>query len=301
MKGMLRYSVIDAPSILGLRPTGVEGLPEALKKAGLMDRLNAIYVGRVQPSLPYNPKRDPSTHIMNAEAIKVFSMQLAQVVNTEITKKSFPIILGGDCSILLGALLGLRHVGRHGLFFIDGHSDFYQPQASITGEVADMDLAIVSGRGPEILTNIDDLKPLVRDEDIVVFGYRDAEQSSSYGSQDVKDTNMHVFDLLRVRELNIEVAAYMAVTRLMKDELSGFWIHLDADVLDDSIMPAVDYRLSGGLCFSELSKLLGILISSKHALGMSITIFNPSLDLDGAIARNFVSSIVDGLQGSKLV
>jgi arginase len=301
MKGMLRYSVIDAPSILGLRPTGVEGLPEALKKAGLMDRLNAIYVGRVQPSLPYNPKRDPSTHIMNAEAIKVFSMQLAQVVNTEITKKSFPIILGGDCSILLGALLGLRQVGRHGLFFIDGHSDFYQPQASITGEVADMDLAIVSGRGPEILTNIDDLKPLVRDEDIVVFGYRDAEQSSSYGSQDVKDTNMHVFDLLRVRELNIEVAAYMAVTRLMKDELSGFWIHLDADVLDDSIMPAVDYRLSGGLCFSELSKLLGILISSKHALGMSITIFNPSLDLDGTIARNFVSSIVDGLQGSKLV
>lgn len=66
-----------------------------------------------------------------------------------------------------------------------------------------MDLAVISGRGPEILTNIDGLKPLVRDEDIVVFGYRDAEQSSSYGSQDVKDTNMHVFDLLRVRELKI--------------------------------------------------------------------------------------------------
>ena len=77
------------------------------------------------------------------------------------------------------------------------------PQASITGEVADMELAVISGRGPEILTNIDGLKPLVRDEDIVVFGYRDAEQSSSYGSQDVKDTNMHVFDLLRVRELKI--------------------------------------------------------------------------------------------------
>jgi arginase len=82
--------------------------------------------------------------------------------------------------------------------------------------------------------------------------------------------------------------------------LSGFWIHLDADVLDDSIMPAVDYRLSGGLGFSELSKLLRILISSKYAVGMSITIFNPRLDLDGTIARNFVSSIVDGLQGSKL-
>ena len=171
---MVRYSIIDAPSILGLRPTGVEGLPEALKKAGLMDKLNAIYAGCVQPLFPYNPKRDPTTLIMNADAIKVYSIQLAEVVNTEIAKMSFPIILGGDCSIIIGTLLGLRHNGRHGLFFIDGHSDFYQPQASITGEVADMELAVISGRGPEILTNIDGLKPLVRDEDIVVFGYRDA-------------------------------------------------------------------------------------------------------------------------------
>jgi arginase len=117
-----------------------------------------------------------------------------------------------------------------------------------------MDLAIVSGRGPDILTNIDNLKPLVRDEDIVVFGYRDAEQSAGYGSQDVKETNMHVFDLLKVRELKIGTAASLAVTELLKEELAGFWIHLDADVLDDRIMPAVDYRLDGGLGFSDVVK-----------------------------------------------
>jgi arginase len=126
---MPRYSIIDAPSILGLRPTGVEGLPEALKVEGLMRRLNAEYAGRVQPSLSYNPKRDPTTLIMNADAIRTFSLHLAEVVNVEIAKKSFPIILVGDCSILIGVLLGLRRTGRHGLFFIDGHSDFYQPQA----------------------------------------------------------------------------------------------------------------------------------------------------------------------------
>lgn len=159
-----------------------------------------------------------------------------------------------------------------------------------------MDLAIVSGRGPDILTNIDDLKPLVRDEDAVVFGYRDAEQSLSYGSQDIRETSMHVFDLSQIRGLKIETATSLAVARLMKDGLEGFWIHLDADVLDDRIMPAVDYRLpDGGLGFSELSKLLSILIASGHAVGMTITIFNPHLDLDGSIAKNFVSSIVAGL------
>lgn len=293
---MPRYAIIDAPSILGLRPTGVQYLPEALKIAGLLKGLNAEYVGYVQPSLSYNPKRDQATLIMNADAIKTFSLQLAEIVSTKIAKKSFPIVLGGDCSILIGPLLGLRRVGRYGLFFIDGHTDFYQPQASTTGEVADMDLAIVSGRGPDILTNIDDLKPLVRDEDVVVFGYRDAEQSLSYGSQDIRETNMHVFDLSQIRGLKIATATSVAVARLMKDGLEGFWIHLDADVLDDRVMPAVDYRLpDGGLGFSELSKLLSVLIASGHAVGMTITIFNPHLDLDGSIAKNFVSSIVAGL------
>ena len=46
-----QFTIIDAPSILGLRPTGVEYLPEALKAAGLMERLNADYSGRVS-SLP---------------------------------------------------------------------------------------------------------------------------------------------------------------------------------------------------------------------------------------------------------
>jgi arginase len=293
---MPRYAIIDAPSILGLRPTGVQYLPEALKIAGLLKGLNAEYVGYVQPSLSYNPKRDQATLIMNADAIKTFSLQLAEIVSTEIAKKSFPIVLGGDCSILIGPLLGLRRVGRYGLFFIDGHTDFYQPQASTTGEVADMDLAIVSGRGPDILTNIDDLKPLVRDEDAVVFGYRDAEQSLSYGSQDIRETNMHVFDLSQIRGIKIATATSVAIARLMKDGLEGFWIHLDADVLDDRVMPAVDYRLpDGGLGFSELSKLLSVLIASGHAVGMTITIFNPHLDLDGSIAKNFVSSIVAGL------
>ena len=294
-----RYSVIDAPSILGLRPTGVEYLPEALKTAGLLEKLNADYVGRVQPSLQYNPNRNQRTSLLNASAIRAFSLQLSSAVKDVLNNDQFPVVLGGDCSVLIGSLLSLRYSGRYGLFFIDGHADFYQPQASPSGEVADMELAIVSGRGPDELTNIDNLKPLVRDEDVVVFGYRDAEQSASYGSQDVKETNMHIFDLLKIKELNISAAASQAVARLLKNELSGFWIHLDADVLEDRIMPAVDYRLDGGLSFSDLSELLRILIASRRAVGLTITIFNPLLDTDGSIAKNFVSSIADGLQSKR--
>ena len=294
---MAQFTIIEAPSILGLRPTGVQHLPEALKAAGLMSELRADYGGRVSP-LSYSSERDKLTLLLNPDSIRTFSLQLADTVAFVLHKKRFPLVLGGDCSILIGNLLALRRLGRYGLFFIDGHADFYQPEVSPTGEVADMDLAIVSGRGPNVLTNIDGLIPLVRDQDIVVFGYRDAEQAASYGSQDVRDTNMHVFDLPSVRKFGtIAAAASQAVDILANNELlDGFWIHLDVDVLDDSIMPAVDYRLGGGgLSFSELSELLKILVASDRAVGMDITIFNPLLDLDGSITRRFVSSLVQGL------
>ena len=64
-----RYVIIDAPSILGLRDTGVRYLPRALKKAGLMDRLNATFAGHVEPSMDYDPTRDPVTHLLNGASI----------------------------------------------------------------------------------------------------------------------------------------------------------------------------------------------------------------------------------------
>ena len=298
---MPQFAIIDAPSILGLSPTGVQYLPAALKAAGLMKKLKAEYAGKVL-SLPYNPQRDKSTLLLNPDTIRTFSLQLAEKVISVLDKKQFPIVLGGDCSILIGNLLALRQMrssrgsGRYGLFFIDGHADFYQPEASLTGEVADMDLAIVSGRGPDILTAIEGLKLLVLDQDVVVFGYRDGEQAASYGSQDVYETNMHVFDLKKVHTLGIAHAASLAIEKLMNNNLAGFWIHLDADVLDDAIMPALDYRLDGGgLSFSDLSELLKVILGSGNAVGMDITIFNPGLDLDGSITRRFVSSLVQGL------
>ena len=296
MHNRREYSVIDAPSILGLRPTGVELLPKALRAAGLLERLNAEYGGIVAPSSPYNHSRDEETKLLNADAIKEHSLKLAEAVKRQLHKNKFPIVIGGDCSILIGNLLALRRLGRYGLFFIDGHSDFYLPEESPTGEVADMDLAIVSGYGPEILSNLDHLKPLVKEQDIVVFGYRDSSQSTQYGCQDIKKTTMiNAVELVDVKKLGLKNTASLGIQTLLKNELSGFWIHLDADVLDDSIMPAVDYRLPDGITFPELSNLLKLLLSSKKAVGISVTIFNPTLDKDGSITRNFVSSIVEGL------
>jgi arginase len=283
--------VIEAPSILGLRPTEVERLPAALKRANLLAELGAEHGGIIEPP-SYDPKRDKTTLLLNLGAIRNYSVRLAGAVASALEKDRFPLVLGGDCSILIGNLLALRRLGWYGLFFIDGHADFYQPEAFLTGEVADMDLAIVSGRGPDILTNIDGLKPLVQDKNIVLFEYRDAKEAASYGSQDVKESDICVFDYEAVRKLGIAKAAANALARLLREELEGIWVHLDVDVLNDTVMPAVDYRMKGGLTFKELVELLQVLFRSGRVIGMDITIFNPDLDRDGSIARDLASAIV---------
>lgn len=292
---MPKFVVIEAPSILGLKPTGVERLPDALKGANLLEQLGAEYAERIEAP-PYNPERDKTTLLLNPQAIRSYSLNLAEAVTSALLTNKFPLVLGGDCSILIGNLLALRRLGKYGLFFIDGHADFYQPEASITGEVADMDLAIVSGRGPDVLTNIDGLKPLVQDKNIVLFGYRDAKEAAGYGSQDVRESDIYALDFEEAKRLGIVKAASNALDKLLHEELEGIWIHLDVDVLDDAVMPAVEYRMmKGGLNFTELGELLKVLLKSDQVVGMDITIFNPSLDKDGSIARKLVSSVVEGL------
>ncbi|AFU58799.1 putative arginase/agmatinase/formiminoglutamase [Candidatus Nitrososphaera gargensis Ga9.2] len=78
----------------------------------------------------------------------------------------------------------------------------------------------------------------------------------------------------------------------MESKVFGF---TDVDVLNDKDMPAVDYRLSGGLSYGDISQLLQILLGTGKAVGMDIAIFNPKLDSDGSIARRLVSSLASGL------
>jgi arginase len=291
--GVTRFAIIEAPSVLGLHPTGVERLPEALLGAGLADELGARRTARVEPP-PHDALRDQATMLMNPRAIASYSTALADAVGHVIDGGEFPIVLGGDCSIVLGNLLALRRRGRYGLLFVDGHADFFQPEVEPTGEAASMDLALATGRGPDIVANIEGRRPLVRDEDVVLFGPRDAEQAEHYGSQPVPDT-LCTIDLDEIRRVGVDRAAQVAVAHLDRDDLDGFWIHCDVDALDDAIMPAVDYRMAGGLSWEELTTALRTAMASRRAVGFDLTIFNPRLDSDGSIASDLVDAIVTGL------
>lgn len=289
-----RHALLEAPSTLGLRSNGVEQLPAALLNHGLAERLRARRAGRVEGDAVRSAERDPETKVLNAQAIVSYTRKLANAVGPLLDEGEFPVVLGGDCSILLGPCLALRQRGRYGLLFIDGQADFFQPEADPYGEAASMDLAFVTGHGPLLLTEFDGQAPLVRQTDVVAFGFRDAADQVQYGSQPLP-ADLRSFDLPMLRRTGVAAAADDAIAHLRRPELDGFWIHVDADCLDDAVMPAVDFRLPGGLAPEELEMVLRKALDSGHAVGLEVTIYNPALDQGGQAGRLLADLLVSAL------
>jgi arginase len=177
------------------------------------------------------------------------------------------------------------------LLFIGGYADFYQPSINPTGEIASSVLALATGRGPRVLANVDRESPLFLDDDVVAFGFRDEQESSVDRSQPLAP-GISAIDMATIRRSGIAAATARALARLATPDTGGFWIHFDADVLDDAVMPAVDHRLGGGLSWEEVEHLLRTALDSPKALGLQIVSFNPRLDRDGTLAARFVEMLV---------
>jgi arginase len=285
--------ILSAPSILGLRPDGTELLGKALLNAGLAEALHhhLPILEAPAPNALHNPTRDLFSGCLNTVLLRDYSIELGQSITDIVSQQKFALVLGGDCSILIGIMQALKRNGSAGLVFIDAHADFYEPEKSVTGEVADMDLAIVTGRGPELLTNIDGLRPYVRDEDVVHIGQRDQEETKQYGSQDILDSGITCYSLEDIQAKGIDTVIDQTILHIEQSGLDRFWIHFDTDVLDDAINPAVAYRLPGGLSFAQVQQTIRNLLLTQKAAGMSVTVFNPAMDKDGTIARGIVQCI----------
>ncbi len=199
------------------------------------------------------------------------------------------MVLGGDCSIVLGGLLGARRAsgGPVGLAYVDG-ADFATPDESPTGSVASMCLGLAVGRGDTPLARLAGAEPLVDGRDVALVGRRDAADPwyghAALAASEVLD----IPDAALVERGSDEVAA-SAVARLTSARLKGFWIHLDADVINPTDMPAVDSPEPGGPTLDQIVKLLAPLIRHPRALGLELTIYDPGLDPDRACAGRLVA------------
>jgi arginase len=296
-------SLLGAPSNIGIRPyddgrlRALDRAPGVLRNGRLVARLGALDAGDVTPP-PYEDFVRPPRFVRNERPLVQFSTELAARIATIGGRGDFVVVLGGDCSIVVGAMMGARRMvgGRPvGLAYVDGHADFATPEESSTGSAASMCLAMVAGHGNTALARMEGEAPLVRPSDIVVLGRRD--DASTYGSAAMAALGVHDAPWARVRARGIEQAGTDALSVLTKPDLAGFWVHVDADVFDASIMPAVDSPMPDGPDVEDMVRLVRPLVRHPMALGMQLTIYDPGLDADGACAVRLVEFLARALAG----
>src|SRR5689334_19819782 len=192
--------------------------------------------------------------------------------------------------------LGEAVGGRIGLVFVDGHSDFRHPgNASYVGAAAGEDLALATGRGQADLAAIEGRRPYFRDVDVVVMGIRAQDEYRL----DLQAAGIVTRPVPGLRSDGAARSAQWAREQLV--DCAGYWVHLDVDVLDPAVMPAVDAPEPGGIAFPELEILLSGLVGSPHCLGVEITVFDPDYDHDGAYAEEITAALVAGLQSAHAV
>ncbi|HEY0141251.1 MAG TPA: arginase family protein [Thermoanaerobaculia bacterium] len=286
---MRTISLLGAPSNLGLKPyddsgraRGVVDAPRVFRELGLAQRLGARDCGDVAaPAYDYAHRRNS---IRNEASIARYSRALGDAVKRIRDDDHFALILGGDCSILLGTLLGCGE--EVGLAFLDGHCDFATPEISHTGGAAGMDLALAVGRGGSPLSRLRNGRPLIDESRVVALCRKDLADEPYYGDDSIR--NSRVLDL----PWESAGAAEIALARLGD---SPFVIHVDADVLDPEEMPAVDSPEPGGIQADELTRMLRTLARQPNAIALELTVYDPWLDEDRRCARLLADLLTSAL------
>lgn len=300
---MTGWTLVGAPLDSAAAGEGEELAPAALRAAGIAAAVGAATdLGDVaEPLRP--PVRDPRTGVIAYDAVVAANEAVRDAVAGVLRDGGRPLVLGGDCSFLPGAIAGARVAGLEpGLWMVDGHPDALDGATSPTGEAADMDFAICCGRGPAALVELAAPlpAPLLPPARAVVLGLRPR------GIDPGNDEDLALIDetvwwrdaptivSAGPRAVGAEAAARLEAPPAHADQRAddgvraAAWLHLDLDVLDERELPAVSYPQPRGLSWSELEQLLGPLTASPALIGLSVSDLRADLDPDGAHARRVV-------------
>jgi arginase len=264
------WIVIGVPIDSVGREGGTELAPAALREHGLVARLGAGDRGDLDVRIR-GDERDSESGVIGIDDVVATTVAVREAVRDVVAGGDRPLLLGGCCTLVPGALAGLRDVvGAHGVAYVDGHVDVYDGHTSPTGEAADMPLGVAFGLGPDRWVAAGG-GATTAPADTIVLGARDPVEAHD------------IAGLLGDRLAAITVLGPDELHAFAPERLAArpFWIHLDVDVLDERAMPATDYLMPDGLSWEALTALMAPLCAVPSLAGLSVGCVNPEKDPDG--------------------
>lgn len=296
MNVISKVGILGVPYNVGWRGEGIDKGPQALRDAGLAKRLRKVArvvedLGDIQADLPSYDDSNPK--LLNPKQVIALCRVLASRVEEMCRDQYFPLILGGEDSVLMGIIEGLKRgvEKRIGLIYFDAHGDFNTPETTPSGLIGGMNVAAVAGRGPEMLTKIFGYAPQLPEENIVLYGTRDLDPLENIA---LENSRVHVYPRAKIRELSAEAVMKEALEKL-ETECDQIYIHVDLDVLDESAMKAQILPVPDGLLLSEVASAIRVVRATGKLRGLAIMVFNPLKDPEGLEAHKITKLIVKAM------
>jgi arginase len=289
--------LIGVPTNSSGTTDGVARAPASLRDSGLSAALAGLPWFSDSGDLPLTaplPQRGASGLLAEDALISTIG-QVRTAVRAARTGGRLPLLLGGDCPVLLGALSALQtEHDQPGLLFVDGHEDAWPPHLSPTGEAADCELGLALRLFDEGLdSRLSDVLPKIRAEDVVAVGPRDGAELAS---ANVPSLAGRLRALIRPAQLiagDVEAATSAAASLP-----APWWLHVDLDVLATSELAAVDYPQPGGLSWAQLTEITSAALAADGCAGWSVCIYNPDLDPDRSGADSIISYLTRTVSGT---
>jgi arginase len=286
---MSDWVAIGSPLDCSGRARGEQLGGQALREAGLLERLACEDLGDVHGPIT-DRVRDAETGVLALGQIRDACEAVRDAVEATLARERRPLVLGGDCSLLIGAAAGARrHFGRVGLVEVDGHVDCYTGADSPTGETADMDVGILTGHGEASLGALAGAAPTIQPGDAVVVGHRPVDPDGVVEAE-LADPRIQLIDSEAVGRGDAAELGEAVAARL-RAQCGRFWLHLDVDVFAAAAMPAYTYHQPGGLDWDQVEALVGALAASPALSGVSIADFVPPLDPSGRSAARLTDLV----------
>ena len=293
---------VDRVELIGVcfdgsgRALGQAGAPSRFRDAGLTAALPGARVASdIVVSQP-DPTRGRLAGFVNERALLEMVDAVYARVRAALGAGRFPLLYGGDCAALLGAVPAVRDAnGTVGLLFVDAHEDATTIEESTTGEAANMEIALLlgmtAGSAPESMRS---RLPVLAPEAIAMLGQRDANYRDEIGVSSIADRVL-LHGAEQVRRDPEPTAARAAAH--VSAQAPGWWLHVDLDVLDASAFRACgaasDPSMPEGLTWAQLTQVTRTALQAGGCRGWSIGVYNADLDPDGRDAQRVVSYLAD--------
>jgi arginase len=200
------------------------------------------------------------------------------------------LVLGGDCSIALGTLAGVRrYYPRLSLVYCDRDADLNTPATTPSGCVDGMVVSHVIGRGAPELVRFWREPPLVREPDIALFGIGRLDPGEE---QFLATSPIRHYSVEMVQRMGAAAAAEDALRHIHAFSNKQLVIHFDVDAITAEDFAATNFAAPGGLRLDEMQSALEVFAKQGDVAALEVTVYNPERDADGSGAGRIVKLIV---------